>query len=281
MNYSSSLPTRTYPTTIGDFTVSDLCSYFKVDDTIFVKTKVEVDKSQTLVEASNNIYDTANYMWLFLFANKKINPFDLLKQNKTNELNNQEVLTGVGGLIENTASDAIFLSGSIVVPSIGNTGATWSFSATGGFSLTGGFALVDSFNPFSKRFILKELQGGMTLSAIQGSTFTGAIKDPVNGYTSYGVTKVAYVYELNDKLDLAGEILYQNLENIDFIKVNSEYPFNAKGSSPAYKPLPSDGITQSDRELILNTDLNISVYTPSSIRFDRFTKVVQNYSINS
>lgn len=280
MNYSASLPKRTYTTTIGNFTISDICSYYTVNDTPFTKANVEIDKSQTLVEASGSIYNDVNYFWMFLFANKKVNPFELTKQNKTLSLEKEETLTGVGGLEYNTSTDAIFLSGSVVVPATGNTGATWSYSSTGGFSLTGGFALVDSFNPFSKRFILKELKGGMTLSAAPGTTLTGALKDPVQGFTAYGITKTAYVFDLTPKIDLAEEIFYNDSKNLEYIKVKSEYPFNPKGATPPYKPLQSGGITQTTEQFILNENLNISVYTPSSVRYERFIKVVQNYNLN-
>jgi hypothetical protein len=111
INYFNSLPTRSYTTTIGNFNIVDMTSYYTVNDSKFVLTELVIDSNDTLIETSKKIYDNIDSFWLFLFANKKINPFDLLEPNNSVQENTVAGFTGLQLLVYNSAEDAIFTNG--------------------------------------------------------------------------------------------------------------------------------------------------------------------------
>lgn len=276
MKYASNLPIRNYETSIGTFTMVDLCSYFTVNEVNMQKSNFNLDKSTTLVEAAQQIYQDVDSFWLFLFANKKVNPFTLANENNTSNVKKNNSLTGVAAKNEYSLFDSIFLSGSIVVPKTNNTGSAWNYGSTGNFSLTGGFAVVDEFNPFSKRFISKE-PIGFTYGT--GNYITGLVKGFTGKYSSYDTGASAIVEDLLEKLSLPEELLYDTINTKEFVKVKSEYPLFAKGSNPAYKPLEEPPIEITFEQSIEENFNNIEIYLPATVQYSNFTKIIQNYIV--
>lgn len=276
MKYASNLPIRNYQTSIGTFTMVDLCSYFTVNEVNMEKSNFNLDKSTTLVEAAQQIYQDVDSFWLFLFANKKVNPFTLANDNNTAKIKKNSSLIGVAATNEFSVFDSIFLTGSVVVPKTNNTGSAWDYGSTGNFSLTGGFALVDEFNPFSKRFISKQ-PVGLTFEAT--NVITGLVKGFTGKYVSYDTGVSAIVGDVTGKLSLPEELLYDTVETKEFIKVKSEYPLYAKGSNPAYKPLEEQPIEVTFEQTVEESLNNIEIYLPATVQYSNFTKVVQNYIV--
>ena len=276
MKYASNLPIRNYQTSIGTFTMVDLCSYFTVNEVNMEKSNFNLDKSTTLVEAAQQIYQDVDSFWLFLFANKRVNPFTLANENNTSNIKKNNSLTGVAATNQYTVFDSIFLSGSVVVPKTNNTGSAWDYGSTGNFSLTGGFAVVDEFNPFSKRFISKE-PVGFTYGV--GNYITGLVKGFTGKYSSYDAGASAVVGDVLGKLSLPEELLYDTADTKEFVKVKSEYPVYSKGGNPAYIPTANQETTVTVEEFIEDSLNNIEIYLPATVQYSNFTKVVQNYIV--
>ena len=276
MKYASNLPIRNYQTSIGTFTMVDLCSYFTVNEVNIEKSNFNLDRATTLVEAAYQIYQDVDSFWLLLFANKKINPFTLTNNNNTLNIQKNNKLTGIAAKNEFSIFDSIFLTGSLVVPKTNNTGSAWDYGSTGNFSLTGGFAVVDEFNPFSKRFISKQ-PVGFTYTETQ--VITGLVKGFTGKYSQFDPGATAIVENIVGKLSLPEEIIYTTSETKEFIKVKSEYPYFSKGVDPTYKP-STDTETPINFEEIIDSSLNnIEIYLPATVQYSNFTKVIQQYVV--
>lgn len=276
MKYASNLPIRNYQTSIGTFTMVDLCSYFTVNEVNMEKSNFNLDKSTTLVEAAQQIYQDVDSFWLFLFANKKVNPFTLANDNNTSNIKKNSSLVGVAAKNEFSVFDSIFLTGSVVVPKTNNTGSAWDYGSTGNFSLTGGFAVVDEFNPFSKRFISKQPVG---FTFEEPNVITGLVKGFTGKYVSYDTGVSAIIGAVTGKLSLPEELLYDTSETKEFVKVKSEYPIFPKGSNPAYKPSEDQPIEVTFEQTVEESLNNIEIYLPATVQYSNFTKVVQNYVV--
>lgn len=287
MKYSQNLPKLKYTTTIGNFDVVDITSYYEIEDLNFQKNKINLDKSETFIEASYRIFDDVNLFWLFLYANKTINPFTLTKLNSSDLLKSEETLTGLE-ILQYTGSDTQFVAGSILTPFFNPGGSSWSYGSTGTFSLTGGFALVDSFNTFSKRPILKPPQNGFTFyeseevsgllkGIYQDSSFTE--KTSANKYSQYaGAT--ATIDSIKSKPQISGEINYVNSNNNTYFSVKSEYPLVKKGTGKSgYEIRETGGETFTFEEIAIDENIQIDCYVPSSIKYSKFKKIIQNYKV--
>ena len=281
MKYFSNLPKREYNTTIGPFTIVDMTSYYTLNDSSFEKNDISIDNTHTLIEAAQDTYGDVDSFWLFMFANKTINPFELLKFDNTTVTEDATNLTGIG-LATNSGGDAIITTGSIVFPYIENSGDTWNYGSTGNFSLTGGFAIVDSFNPFSKRINLKYIQG----FTFDISTSVNSIIKGKTSYDLYNKTQdpieLASVQEITDVLEITYQTTYVNEKNKKYLVVESEYPVISKtppGETPGYEPVGTGGIQITNQVFIENRINKIKAYLPSKIKKSVFTKVIQNYKV--
>lgn len=288
MKYFLSQSKLQYATTIGTFSIVDLTSYLKVDDSQFKTKEINVDNTQTLVELAQSIYDDMDSFWLFLFANKSINPFDLLDFSNTSAKESANQLLGLGVQQQGIPdySDAILTPGSIIFPATEVTGQSWNYGSTGNFSLTGGFAIIDTYNTFSKRAISKQpygftFQTYVNLSAlIKGKT----------GYSLYNFTKdisgttytgVIYIQATAGTLSITDEINFETSDKISYAKVKSEYPLIKKGSGLSPYEIPPEGPTQYiDVNQTIQTNQNkINSYISGTMKYSAFTRVVQNYEV--
>lgn len=279
ISYFNSLGSKSYPTTIGNFTIVNMTSYFKVDDSNFVTTDINVDNTQTLIETANSIYEDIDSFWLFLLANKKINPFELLEENNSVLQSTAAGFTGIE-LQTTEGGDGLFTNGSLLFPKTENTGASWEFGSTGNFELNGGFALIDSYNPFSKRAVIKYVEG-FTLGLVYD---IGDLKGLVKGSTSYSwYDKTAGIYGITQELGVVNEVSYVSDvsdTNKEYVKVKSEYPLLKKGSGiPAYEPVGTGGIQTTISQVLQSRITQIKCYLPQSIKNSAFAKVVQNYKV--
>ena len=287
MKYFQNLPKLKYETTIGNFDVVDITSYYEVDDLNFEKIKINLDKSETFIEGSNRVFDDTNLFWLFLYANKTINPFTLNKLNASEKLKSEESLTGLE-ILQYTGSDTQFISGSILTPFFNPGGSSWNYGSTGNFSLTGGFALVDSFNTFSKRPVLKPPQNGFTFydSEEVSGLLKGIFQDvsfsektSPNKYTQYAGAS-ASIQSIKSKPQISGEINYVNSNNNTYFSVKSEYPLVKKGvGKSGYEIRETGGETFTFEELTVDENIQIDCYIPSSIKYSKFKKIIQNYKV--
>jgi hypothetical protein len=257
-----------------------MSTYYIVNEVGMELGETKVDSNHTLIELANVTYDDIDSFWIFLFANKAINPFELLQISNTNLKNSVIDLTGLGLLVENTSNDALFTNGSLLLPATPNSGNTWDYGRTGNFSLTGGFALIDSYNPFSKRATVKYAKGfTLGLTTQTGTTFSGLIK----GKTAYSLyDQSTEIQTLDAELSVTSNIDYLTSEEEVYLSVKSEYPVFAKGgANPAYKPVTTatEAIeVETNIEEVIDTRLpKIKSYLPGTVKQSNFIKIVQNY----
>lgn len=290
MKYFLSQFKRSYPTSIGSFNIVDFTSYYRVDDSQFEEKEVRADNTHTLVELAKNVYDDLDSFWLFLLANKKINPFTLLDFNNTSLKENAENLLSLHVQQQSIPDyvDAILTPGSILLPEASVGGSAWNYGSTGNFSLTGGFAVVEQYNNFSKRLISKQPVG-----------FTFALSSPLSalikgetGYSLYnfnrtisGTTYTGSIFtgEIGEVLTVVRKIDYSLSDKETYASVTSEYPVIKKGIGqlPYEISEEAQGTTQSiNVNTAIETTKNmINSYISSTIKYSAFTRIIQNYEV--
>ena len=277
MKYSTNLPKRTYTTTIGDFDLVDLSSYYVFDDTNAEKMNISVDKSQTLIETSYSTYGDVDSIWMFLFANKKINPFTLTKLDAPTALAKVKNFTALGLEEDGPVVDAITTNGSILVDRVTNSGATWDYGSTGNFSLTGGFALVDSVNTFSKRAVVKEANNiELTENAV---TYFLLNRSSNGSYSIYNASKTIGISQTIARQSLTNSTKFEQVTPGRITtNLNSELPVLIKGNGSAYTP-QGTGVTFSFEEDVQNQNIDIFAYDITTISFTNLIQINQNYVV--
>ena len=277
MKYSTNLPKRTYTTTIGDFDLVDLSSYYVFDDTNAEKMNISVDKSQTLIETSYSTYGDVDSIWMFLFANKKINPFTLTKLDAPTALAKVKNFTALGLEEDGPVVDAITTNGSILVDRVTNSGATWDYGSTGNFSLTGGFALVDSVNTFSKRAVVKEANNiQLTENAV---TYFLLNRSSNGSYSIYNASKTIGISQTIARQSLTNSTKFEQVTPGRITtNLNSELPVLIKGNGSAYTP-QGTGVTFSFEEDVQNQNIDIFAYDITTISFTNLIQINQNYVV--
>lgn len=278
MKYSDNLPKIEYETTIGNFDVTDLTSYFVLNNTSLNKSEIEISKNFTLIEMAGNIYNDVNSFWLFLLANDIANPFNLTKPDNA-DLQKQYSENSVANAINvDSGVDVIVPAGSIVFPKINNSGDTYSFGGTGNYSLTGGFALVQSFDSFSKTYTAIQPYSGITFSVSENVVFL------INGNTGYyqysapsgGLTQS--INTIQSQQNAVSKIKFiDSVELLDYEQFNHRLPPVQKGSAPYIPEGISQSFTYSQVSNLENR--NIKYFLPYSVGYFNLTKIVQDYSV--
>ena len=277
MKYSTNLPPRTYTTTIGDFDIIDLCSYYTLDDTNFEKVNISVDKSQTLVEASYTNFRDVDAIWLFLFANKKINPFTLTKLDVPTALakvkNYQDLAISQGA-----GQDGLGTIGGILLEKSNNSGVTWDYGSTGNFSLTGGFALIDTVNSFTKEVIIKETKSNLSIGLNAGYFMLN--RGSTGSYSIYDPTKNLEIIRQSAATQSISTIKYEfaEVELRRITDLTSNLPTLTKGSGSAYTP-QGTGVTFTFEEDLTDQNIDILGYDLKSVNYSNLLQVNQNYVV--
>jgi hypothetical protein len=162
MKFFNNLPKITFTTSIGNFLISDFFTYIDITKKQIDKNSISVDDKTTLIEASYQTYTDTNNFWTFLSANQTINPFDLLtinaflfSKNNSDKIN-LILLPSPGAITGGTA----FPIGSIIVPAIGNTGASYTFGYTGNYNINGQFALIENTSYYDGNMLIGTQYGG-------------------------------------------------------------------------------------------------------------------------
>lgn len=198
MKYFENLPKKTFTSTIGNFVVSDFFTYSDTNNTTIETSNITIDSHSTLLEAAFNVYQDANSFWMFLLANKTINPFTLLSVNPNIFLQqNQDKLNTE--LVGNTAGTTgyVFPQGGILVPYKQNSGGSYSYSSVGNFDLSGPLTIIESVSYYNGQMIIKD-QKGSTYPFIQTTGSTGEkllviYPDNLGGYT---ISNIVYPYNV-------------------------------------------------------------------------------------
>jgi hypothetical protein len=156
MKFFSNLPKTSFSSSIGSFTISDFFTYLDVDRNKIDITTVNIDNKTTLVEAGYRVYNDVNSLWAFVAANETINPFDLLAPNSN--IYSQQNIDKINLLLFSSAGattgSVAFQPGSIIVPYVGNTGASYQLGVTGNFDVNGPFAIVEATSFYDGNMII-------------------------------------------------------------------------------------------------------------------------------
>lgn len=290
MKYFLSQSKIKYPTTIGSFNIVDMTTYYRVDDSQFKTKEINVDNTETLIELGQSVYGDVDSFWLFLLANKKINPFNLLDFSNTSVKETSNNLIGLYVQQQSIPDyiDAVLTPGSILLPETQVGGSAWNYGSTGNFSLTGGFAVVEQYNNFSKRMITKQ-PVGFTFGL---NSYLSALVKGQTGYSLYnfnrtidGTTYIGQIFpsEITKVTSIVRELDYSLSDKDIYAKVTSEYPVVKKGSgTPAYEFIEEpEGVTQSiDINTTIETNINkINSYIYGTIKYSALTRIVQNYEV--
>lgn len=275
MNYSENIPSIDYSTTIGNFKISDLTTFFTLNNNVLELAETEVTKNSTLIELSAGLYSNPNTLWLFLFANEKINPFTLTKQDNSN-LQTVYAENLSMNIVNNNANTDIFIpAGSLVYPYTTDSGNQYELGSTGEFNIDGGFALVQSYNSFTKI--------ANTLSTYSGITFStnDQVTILINGETGYywyrtpDLTPSKRINFISTQADVVQTETYSDDES-SFIVLEGQ-PVVSKGSGDYTPPGSPTSYSYSKTSNLENR--NVKYYLPYSSGYFDLTMVVQNYSV--
>jgi len=268
MKYFENLPKKNFNSTIGTFSISDFFTYLDPNLQKIDTSPVTVDTKTTLLEEAYTIYGDLNSFWMFVSANKTVNPFTLLSPNVTIYLTENEAKTSLE-LTDNIVGTTsyTFPKGSIILPYINNSGGSYSYSSVGNFDLNGPLSIVESVSYFNDTMIIKD-QKGATYSFISQSGTTGSqivIVYPTPGGT-YGIQKQLYPYNTKSATKQTVTVEY-SVEGVieEFGDPVSPYKSKSK-STPSSFTSTTTGVTGTQitavEALTLQTK-NIAAYLPS------------------
>lgn len=235
MKYFENLPKTNFTSTIGDFSVSNFFTYVDTADAYLPTDTITIDSKTTLMEAAHNVYQDPNSFWIFVVANKTINPFTLLATNTNIFIieNENKVDFKLAG---NTAGTTgyVFPKGSIIVPYTSNTGSSASYSSIGNFNLDGPLGLIESVSYYNGNMIIKD-QVGATYQFILPNGTTGSqmvVLYPIKGGT-YGIQTSLYPYKTKKATEKTVEVEVSDVEKIEEFSISE-----TKGRTPSTKSAP-------------------------------------------
>jgi hypothetical protein len=266
MKYFSSLPKRTFSSTVGDFTICDFFTRYEVNYDTALTQDALLDNHSTLIELSRTIYKDNNSIWLLLLANEYTDPFSLAEINTTVYKNNnaEKVSTAFRQKAYVSAAPTVIGTSAIIVPYSANTGSSWSYSSIGNFNLDGPFTLIESTDYYTGKSVLKDQQKQIFIST---------------GTTSGSETLICIDKPLEEDYSIIADQL-TTTQKESFINEVSAYEFpevgaEIEGGQPAYKttsftPLPPSaftGVTQytTNLDYIKSTNKNLKVFIPSQL----------------
>ena len=275
MKYFENLPKKSFISSIGDFTISDFFTYLDPNLGNIDETPVTVDSKTTLLEAAYSTYGDLNSFWMFVSANKTINPFTLLAPNTTIFLSQNEAKTSLE-LVDTVfgVTNYTFPKGSLIAPYVANSGGSYSYSSVGNFNLNGPLSIIESVSYFQGTMIIKD-QRGATYSFINQSGSTGSqvvIIYPTEGGT-YAIqtplfpTKTKSSVKAIIELDAITEGIIEEFYGDFLSPVKPKSTSSSKKSStPSTLSVSVDGITNATKITAIKAlelqSKNIIAYIP-------------------
>lgn len=172
MKFFKNLPKTNFNSSIGNYIISDFFTYLDVEHAPINEGTINIDDKTTLIEASYKFYNDTNTLWAFVAANNVINPFDLLAPNT---ISYQKSIAGKINLTlfddpDDVTGGIAFPVGSILLPSIGSTGPSYSYGYTGDYNLNGAFAIVEESSFYDGNMVIGSQVGGNPFIVVGAST---------------------------------------------------------------------------------------------------------------
>tara|TARA_R110000868_G_scaffold139430_3_gene354218 strand:+ start:1076 stop:1921 length:846 start_codon:yes stop_codon:yes gene_type:complete len=270
MKYFSNLPSKTFTSTIGDFTICDFFSHYEVNTTLAQTQDVLLDDHSTLIELSQNVYEDNNSIWLFLLANNYIDPFELASYNVSlYKLNNKDKLSTsilVNDEIPGTPISVVGAA-SIFAPYGVTSGKKWEYSSVGNFSLTGGFALVESTDYYTGRVTLKGPKVNNFITSTSNDNLAVFNKPQGGtGYTTLVVNSVDAFSTVN-KIPTIEDVAVESVpdEGQVIFSGTGDYPIVSSAVPPPPATNTGAGLTLTGLQYITAQNKNIKVFLPGKI----------------
>lgn len=260
MKYFEKLPKRNYETSLGNFTISDFFSYYKFNTDLVTTKSFEYDSKTTLIEAGANLYNDPNSFWLFLLANKWINPFTLLEDNLSifTKRNENKVATKIKTGVSEFIVGEYMTPGTLVFPQQEPSGPSYDFSSVGSFDINGPIYLVEDQDFYTKRITLKPTSSDQKITVDAGTTL------------AYADLK----YKANWP-DTAGGTLYVSDETLDELNVNAFYVQTTQNKVATYRRVQTTDVpffdntatttTKTQEQAVKDADKKINSFVPSEL----------------
>lgn len=165
MKFFTNLPQKKYSTEIGDINLCSFYSFYKKQFQNKRFNTLTIDDKTTLIEASIQVFDDRDSIWIFLYANNSINPFLLTDYNASTFLTENESKTSFNPF---ATTSGIYPSGSTFAPPVGSilveyigatSGRPWEYSYVGKFDLNGPFNIVEKTNSYNTSVTVKSSTG--------------------------------------------------------------------------------------------------------------------------
>lgn len=272
MKLFSSLPKKEYQTSIGTKTISNFYSFYKKNLQNKQTSTIKFDRQSTLIEASVQVFDDPNSLWVFLHSNNKINPFKILSENTKTFITQNEVNTSFNPYTSNTGyynAGVTFTVpvGTILTTYSGITGSSWSYSSVGNFDLNGPFTIVEKSNSYNLSVTVKPRKN---LSSGTDIITPGTDGNEESTQFTF-ITKGTTYSSLNNKFYNINTIKYtkgiysqENINKTNKIFIPEGGPEPAGDSAPFFTE-PETFTTQTIEENISQKIKNLNVIVPSSV----------------
>ena len=172
MKFFKNLPKINFTSSIGTYSISDFFTYLDVENAPINESTINIDDKTTLIEASYKFYSDTNTLWAFVAANNVINPFDLLAPNTITFQKNiaDKINFTLFDDPEDVTGGIALPMGSIILPSIGNTGPSYGYGFTGNYNLYGALAVVEESSFYDGNMVIGSQVGGPAFIVVGAAT---------------------------------------------------------------------------------------------------------------
>jgi|694.fasta_scaffold141425_2 hypothetical protein len=282
MKFFKNLPKINFTSSIGTYSISDFFTYLDVEHAPINEGTINIDDKTTLIEASYKFYNDTNTLWAFVAANNVINPFDLLAPNT---ITFQKSIVGKINLTlfddpDDVTGGIALPVGSILLPSIGNIGPSYSYGFTGNYNLYGALAVVEESSFYDGNMVIGSQVGGPAfivvgaptekVIALQKNT-DGSFTNRLGWYTGNKTTLGQKVIKIVESTD--GKIIIKGSTSSK-VTIDELLP-----KSPPVKGAAATTTTTSTvSQTVADTSKIIQAYTPSELGLIQSSFVTTKYN---
>ena len=290
MKFFKNLPKTTFNSSVGSFDISDFFTYLDVDRNNITITAANVDDKTTLVEAAYRVYNDVNSFWAFVAANQTINPFELLAPNST--LYSQSNVDKINLLLFPTAGVTVgassFAPGSIIMPYVGNTGASYQLGVTGNYDVNGPFTIVEATSFYDGNMIIGPQYNSTFISVTGTAEHVTVIQKNLDGtytwagtfYTGnkkYSGNRIIQIIQNTQAQTIYRETTTGN-RTIDYVQPQAVPAPDDENQTPVPSNTPAPTLTYTVQQTVNNVPKQIQAYVPSQLGFVQSSFVTTKYS---
>lgn len=282
MKFFKNLPKTNFVSSIGTYSISDFFTYLDVENAPINEGTINIDDKTTLIEASYKFYNDTNTLWAFVAANNVINPFDLLAPNT---ISYQKSIVGKINLTlfddpDDVTGGIALPVGSILLPSIGDTGPSYSYGYTGNYNLYGALAIVEESSFYDGNMVIGSQVGGNPFIVVGAATekVIAIQKNTDGSFTHKGGWYTGNKSYLGDKVVK----IIQSTDGKIINKANVASKVTIDELLPASPPIKGATgtitTTYTVKQTINDTSKVIQAYTPSELGFIQSSFVTTKYN---